>query len=936
MADAKITELTELTTPAAADVVAIVDDPSGSPETKKITYSNLEGNLSITASQVSDFDTGVSNNSSVVLNTAKVTNATHTGDVTGATALTIALDAVNDTHIDFGTGANQVNTADLPEQTNLYYTEARVNANTNVSANTTHRGTTTGNPHSVTLSDVGGTTDHTALSNIGTNTHPQIDTHLASTSNPHTVTATQVSLGNVSNVATDDTAYNSTSWNTNLDSATKNAIRDKIETMDTAIGLNTSKVTNATHTGDATGSTALTLATVNSNVGSFTNADITVNAKGLITAAANGSGGGDMVLADIQTVTGAKTFNDSTLLLRNVANTFSSEFTNTNTAARTYTLQDSSDTLVGRATTDTLTNKTFDANGTGNSITNIDLSADVTGNLPVTNLNSGTGASSATFWRGDGTWVTPAGSGDVSKVGTPVDNQVGVWTGDGTIEGTTGLTYDGSNFQLTGDIGATASRITKGWFTDLQVTNSIAGSITGNAATVTTITGLAPDTATTQATQPNITSLGTLTALQVDNININGNTISSTAGLDLNITPLAGQQLVLDGTIIIDAGVVTGATSITSTSFIGALTGNADTVSTITGLAPDTATTQATQAAITSCANLATVGTITTGVWTGTDIAVADGGTGSSTAAGARTNLDVDQAGTDNSTDVTLAGTPDYITISGQVITRNQIVLTTDVTGNLPVTNLNSGTSASASTFWRGDGTWATPAGAGTVTSVAAGNGLDFTTITGSGSVTMGTPGTLDADTTNGLTATSHTHTITTGISDNNIVQVDSASVADDEYARFTATGLESRSTSEVLSDIGALANVVEDTTPQLGGDLDWNSNGMKLVGQTVGGSNADAVYLSGSLTWSQADASAEATIDTMIAIRISATEVLTHGVYTTSGLTAGSIYYISETSGAITTTAPTTSGAIVRSIGYALSTTELFVDPDKTYVEAP
>lgn len=49
-------------------------------------------------------------------------------------------------------------------------------------------------------------------------------------------------------------------------------------------------------TGDVTasgpGSAAATLATVNANVGSFTNANITVNAKGLITAASNGSAAG--------------------------------------------------------------------------------------------------------------------------------------------------------------------------------------------------------------------------------------------------------------------------------------------------------------------------------------------------------------------------------------------------------------------------------------------------------------------------------------------------------------------------------------------------------------------------------------------------------------------------------------------------------------------
>ena len=41
MANKKITELTELTTPAGADIVAIVDDVAGTPTTKKVTATNL-------------------------------------------------------------------------------------------------------------------------------------------------------------------------------------------------------------------------------------------------------------------------------------------------------------------------------------------------------------------------------------------------------------------------------------------------------------------------------------------------------------------------------------------------------------------------------------------------------------------------------------------------------------------------------------------------------------------------------------------------------------------------------------------------------------------------------------------------------------------------------------------------------------------------------
>jgi hypothetical protein len=151
------------------------------------------------------------------------------------------------------------------------------------------------------------------------------------------------------------------------------------------------------------------------------------------------------------------------------------------------------------------------------------------------------------------------------------------------------------------------------------------------------------------------------------------------------------------------------------------------------------------------------------------------------------------------------------------------------------------------------------------------------------------------------------------------------------------------------------ISNVVEDTTPQLGGNLDLNdknieieavpaddtSTGLVVSAHTLGATIAvgELVYLGSGGKWLIADASAIATCGGMLGVCLvagndtDATKVLLQGYYRDDSQfawTIGDTVYASETAGDFTATPPTTTDALVRVVGFAVSADVLYFNPSQ------
>lgn len=130
-------------------------------------------------------------------------------------------------------------------------------------------------------------------------------------------------------------------------------------------------------------------------------------------------------------------------------------------------------------------------------------------------------------------------------------------------------------------------------------------------------------------------------------------------------------------------------------------------------------------------------------------------------------------------------------------------------------------------------------------------------------------------------------------------------------------------------------------TSGQLGGYLDLNNKGMvatfTAAEDLTGG---DICRLNSSGEMAKANATTELTCSGLIGLPIhdvitgNVQQFLLRGFYDTAGFGTGDILYVDNVDGGVADFAPTTSTQIVRVLGYAVSPSQIFFDPDKTWIE--
>ncbi|MFD3408541.1 hypothetical protein SKC37_07725 [Aquirufa sp. HETE-83D] len=265
--------------------------------------------------------------------------------------------------------------------------------------------------------------------------------------------------------------------------------------------------------------------------------------------------------------------------------------------------------------------KTFSADITAPSFLGNATTATTAGNITATSNTTLTSLANLTTVGTitSGTWS--ASTIDLAKGGTGATTAAAARTNLGLVIGTDVMAGNATT-TLTGDVTGAGN----GSFATTLANSGVTSGTYGSSTAIPTFT---------------VDSKGRLTAAGTVGITAGVNSLNYTSttsyaaggtisGTSLTLAAADGTNpgLLSTGAQTI-AGAKTFSADITAPNFLG----NATTATTAGNI---TATSNTT---LTSLANLATVGTITSGTWSATEVAIAKGGTGATTAADARTNL---------------------------------------------------------------------------------------------------------------------------------------------------------------------------------------------------------------------------------------------------------------------------------------------------------